>query len=376
MSYLGHYGVYKMATQVAIPCLFMRGGTSKGPYFNRNHLPEDLDQLAKVLIAAVGSGHALNIDGIGGGAAVTTKVVMLSPSDDEWADVDYFFAQVNVVEQRVDFSPTCGNMLAGVGPAAITMGLVKAQPETTPVKIRTVNTGAFVEAIVQTSNELIPTVEYEGDARIDGVPGSAAPILLKFMGVVGSKTGVLFPTGKAQEQIDDIDVTLVDAAVPMMMARAKDLGLTGYETAAEIGGMTELTAKLEAMRIEAGRRMGLGDVSEKVVPKMAILASPGNGGSITARYFMPWSCHPSMAVTGAICIASCTLAPGTISDGVEQLNPENTGHIVIEHPAGNMDVLTEYDIEEGQFELISAGILRTARLLMQGDIMIPASVMG
>lgn len=364
-----------MTSQVAIPCLLMRGGTSKGPYFNRNHLPEDLDQLAKVLIAAVGSGHTLNIDGIGGGAAVTTKVVMVSPSDDEWADVDYFFAQVNVVEQRVDFSPTCGNMLAGVGPAAIEMGLVKPQPNTTAVKIRSVNTGALIEAIVQTSDEPIPTVKYGGDARIDGVPGTAAPILLKFMGVVGSKTGALFPTGKAQEKIHDIDVTLIDVAVPMMMVRATDLGLTGSEAAADIDGMSDLIAKMEAMRIEAGRRMGLGDVTEKVVPKMAVLSSSTGDSSITARYFMPWSCHPSMAVTGAIGIASCTLAPGTVSDGLERLNAETLGHIVIDHPMGVMDVVAEYTIEEGQFDLASAGILRTARLLMQGNIMIPSTVL-
>ncbi|PWQ97675.1 4-oxalomesaconate tautomerase [Leucothrix pacifica] len=363
-----------MAEQIAIPCIFMRGGTSKGPFFNRNHLPDDLDRLAEVLIAAVGSGHALNIDGIGGGAAVTTKVVMISPSDHEWADVDYFFAQVNVLEQRVDFSPTCGNMLAGVGPAAITMGLVKPKAATTAVKIRSVNTGALVEAIVQTPGAPIPSVQYDGDARIDGVPGTAAPILLKFMGVVGSKTGALFPTDKAQEQIDNIDVTLIDAAVPMMMVRAQDLGLSGHEAAADIDKMTEVTDRMEVMRIEAGERMGLGDVTEKVVPKMALLSAPNAEGTIAARYFMPWSCHPSMAVTGGICIASCVLAPGTIAAGLERLNPENPGHIVIEHPMGQMDVLVDYKIEGGQFELVSAGIVRTARLLMRGDIMIPSSV--
>lgn len=363
-----------MAAQIAIPCLFMRGGTSKGPYFNRHHLPEDLDQLAKVLIAAVGSGHVLNIDGIGGGAAVTTKVVMISPSDDEWAEVDYFFAQVNVLEQRVDFAPTCGNMLAGVGPAAIVMGLVKPHSATTAVKIRSVNTGALIEAIVETPEAPIPYVEFEGSARIDGVPGTAAPILLKFMGVVGSKTGALFPTGQPKEFIDGVEVTLIDVAVPMMLLRASDVGLTGNESAAEIDAMPSLMARLEAMRIESGRRMGLGDVSEKVVPKMALLSEPVNGGTIAARYFMPWNCHPSMAVTGGIGIASGTLAPGTVAEGLHSLNPDTPGHIVIEHPMGEMDVIADYRIEEGQFDLSSAGILRTARLLMRGDIMIPASI--
>lgn len=363
-----------MAAQVAIPCLSMRGGTSKGPFFNRNHLPEDEDQLAKVLIAAVGSGHSLNIDGIGGGAAVTTKVVMLSRSEHEWAEIDYFFAQVNVEEERVDFSPTCGNMLAGVGPAAITMGLVTPHKGETAVKIRSVNTGALVEAIVQTTHDPIPTVEYDGDARIDGVPGTAAPILLKFMGVVGSKTGALFPSGHAKEQINGVDVTLIDVAVPMMMVRARDVGLTGHESATDIDAMPDTMKQLEAMRLEAGKRMGLGDVSEKVVPKMALLSAPTNNGNITARYFMPWSCHPSMAVTGGICIASCALAPGTIAEGLPALNVDNPGHLTIEHPMGQMDVVVDYTLQDGQFELVSAGILRTARLLMKGDIMIPAVV--
>ncbi len=363
-----------MSAQIAIPCLLMRGGTSKGPYFKRNHLPEDLDQLAKVLIAAVGSGHELNIDGIGGGAAVTTKVAMLSHSDDDWADIDYFFAQVNVLEERVDFSPTCGNILAGIGPAAITMGLVKAQAGKTLVRIRSVNTGALVEAIVETPQGPVPKVEYTGTASIDGVPGTAAPILLNFMGVVGSKTGSLFPTGHAKEMLDNVEVSLIDVAVPMMMMRATDFGLTGDETAADIDATPELMDRLEVMRIEAGKRMGLGDVSQKVVPKMAFLAEPKGRGSIAARYFMPWKCHPSMAVTGGICVASCTLAPGTIAEGISSLNVEDSGYIVIEHPMGQMDVIVDYAINKGQFKLVRAGVLRTARLLMQGEIMIPASV--
>lgn len=363
-----------MSAQIAIPCLLMRGGTSKGPYFNRNRLPEDLDQLAKVLIAAVGSGHELNIDGIGGGAAVTTKVAMISHSDDDWADIDYFFAQVNVTEQRVDFSPTCGNILAGVGPAAITMGLVKAQQGKTLVRIRSVNTGALVEAIVETPQDPVPKVDYTGTASIDGVPGTGAPILLNFMGVVGSKTGSLFPTGRAKETLGNVEVTLIDVAVPMMIMRSADFGLTGDETAAEIDASPKLMARLEAMRIEAGKRMGLGDVSENVVPKMAFVTAPKGQGSIGSRYFMPWKCHPSMAVTGGICVASCTLAPGTIAEGLSAVNTEDSGHIVIEHPMGQMDVIVDYKINGSQFELVSAGVLRTARLLMQGDIMIPASV--
>jgi 4-oxalomesaconate tautomerase len=169
-------------TQTEIPFLFMRGGTSRGPYLNRADLPDDLETLAQVLIAIVGSGHALNIDGIGGGAAVTTKVAMLSRSDDPWADVDYFFAQVSVEDRLVDFKPTCGNILTGVGPAAIEMGLVPAQMGETPVNIRAVNTEARVAAVVQTPNG---AVSYEGSAMIDGVPGTCAPVALQFMETVG-----------------------------------------------------------------------------------------------------------------------------------------------------------------------------------------------
>lgn len=364
-----------MSHQIAIPCLFMRGGTSRGPFFNRHHLPEDLDQLAKVLVAAVGAGHSLNIDGMGGGVAVTTKVVMISPSMEEWADIDYFFAQVNVENQDVDFSPTCGNMLSGVGPAAITMGMVPATPGETTIKIRSVNTGAKIEAILQTPFDPLPRVEYSGDARIDGVPGTAAPIMLNFMDVVGSKTGALFPTGKNTESIDGVDVTLVDVAVPMMMVRAEDMGVSGYEAANELTANKALMAKLEAMRLQAGERMGLGDVSKKVVPKVGLLAVPRTaGGTVTIRYFMPWQCHPSLAVTGSMAFAGCVLAPGTVAEGLAVLN-DQTNQLVFEHPMGQMETTVDYEVNEAGLDLRSAGCLRTARLLMRGDVMIPAEVL-
>lgn len=358
-------------SQVSIPCLFMRGGTSRGPYLNQADLPEDREKLAEILIAAVGSGHPLNIDGIGGGAAVTTKVAMLSPSADDWANVDYFFAQVNVEEREVDFSPTCGNILAGVGPAAIEMGLVAANGPQTPVKILSTNTGARIEAIVQTPDG---GVEYEGDAQIDGVPGSAAPVLLKFMGVVGSKTGSLHPSGAARETIDGVDVTLIDVAMPMMIARAADLGISGYETREVLDENADLFDRMEAMRLEAGRRMGLGDVSKSVVPKIGLLAEAREGGAVTARYFMPWKCHPSMAVTGGTCIASCCLAPGTVAEGVASAAAASPVTLKIEHPMGAMDVIVEHGQDDSGVDIRSAGILRTARLLMKGDLMIPGHV--
>lgn len=362
-----------MAAQIGIPCLFMRGGTSRGPFFNRNHLPQDLDQLAKVLVAAVGAGHKLNIDGIGGGNAVTTKVVMLSPSMDEQADVDYFFAQVNVEDEGVDFSPTCGNMLAGVGPAAIEMGLIKPSQGKTKIRIRSVNTGALIESIVQTPFDPVPRVEYDGNTAIAGVPGTAAPIQLNFMDVVGSKTGALFPSGKTLEQIDGVDVTLIDVAVPMMLVRATDIGKNCCEDADALTADRAFMDKLEAMRLQAGERMGLGDVSKKVVPKVGLLAPAQNCGCVSLRYFMPWQCHPSLAVTGSMAFAGCMLAPGTVADSIHPIS-EQTDNLVFEHPMGEMEVAVDYAVADNQLELRSAGSVRTARLLMRGELMVPMSV--
>ena len=357
--------------QTAIPFLFLRGGTSRGPYFRRDALPEDRDLLAQVLVAAVGSGHALNIDGIGGGAAVTTKVAMLSPSAQPDCDVDYFFAQVSVTDRLVDYKPTCGNILSGVGPAALEMGLVAPHGDVTRVRIHSVNTGAKVEAVVQTPGG---QVESEGGAAIDGVPGTAAPVFLNFMDVVGSVCGSLLPTGHAREVIDGIEVTCMDVAMPVCMARAADFGLTGYETAAELDANREFYARMEPIRMEAGRRMGLGDVSKSVTPKFALLAPPRDGGTITARYFMPWNCHPTMAVTGAQCLASCVLTPGTVAEGLFTPPQGQPALVLIEHPSGVIDVTVDYENGPTGFALKSAGLLRTARLLARGEVMVPASV--
>ncbi|MEL6680211.1 MAG: PrpF domain-containing protein, partial [Pseudomonadota bacterium] len=264
-------------TQTAIPFLFMRGGTSRGPYLNRGHLPEDLEALAEVLIAMVGSGHPLNIDGIGGGAAVTTKVAMLSRSEDDWADVDYFFAQVSVEDRLVDFKPTCGNILSGVGPAAIEMGLVTAAKAQTSVNIRAVNTGARVTARVETPGG---QVTYDGSACIDGVPGTSAPIALQFMDTVGGATGAFLPTGNLTDRIAGIEVTCMDVAMPMVVARAEAFGLTGYESAAELDANRAFFARMEEVRREAGARMGMGDVSKSVTPKVGIVAPPRDGGTV------------------------------------------------------------------------------------------------
>lgn len=357
--------------QTAIPFHFFRGGTSRGPYFRREDLPEDRETLARVLVAAVGSGHKLNIDGIGGGAAVTTKVAMLSRSQADGCDIDYFFAQVSVEDGLVDFKPTCGNILSGVGPAALEMGLIAPQGDVTRVRIHSVNTGAKVEAVVRTPGG---EVEYAGDAAIDGVPGTAAPIFLNFMDVVGSSTGALLPTGALRDVIDGIEVTCMDVAMPICIARAADFGLTGYETIEELDANRDFYARMEPLRIEAGRRMGMGDVSKSVTPKFAILAPPRNGGTVTARYFMPWNCHPTMAVTGAQCLASCVLTPGTVAEGLFTPPEGSPALVLIEHPGGAIDVTVDYETGPDGFVLKSAGLLRTARLLARGEVMVPAGV--
>ena len=358
-------------TQTAIPYHFLRGGTSRGPYFNRADLPEDRDTLAEVLLAVLGSGHPLNIDGIGGGAAVTTKVAMLSCSADPDADVDYFFAQVSVEDRTVDFKPTCGNILSGVGPAALEMGLVAATGDTTRIRVLSVNTGARIEAVVETPGG---KVRYDGSAAIDGVPGTAAPIYLHFMDVVGSSTGALLPTGSVRDVIDGVEVTCMDVAMPMVIARAADFGLTGHETVAELDANRDFYARMEPTRIEAGKRMGMGDVSGSVTPKFGLLAEPRAGGTIAARYFMPKSCHPTMAVTGSQCLASCVLTPGTVAEDLFRPPEGVPALVVIEHPSGTIDVTVDYENRLEGFQLRSAGLLRTARLLASGEVFVPGSV--
>ena len=358
-------------TQTAIPYLFMRGGTSRGPYFNRADLPENLNDLASVLVAVVGSGHPLNIDGIGGGSAVTTKVAMLSKSDDDWADIDYFFAQVSVEDGLVDFKPTCGNILSGVGAAAIELGLYPAQVGETEIKIRAVNTGARIVTRVQTDGN---APIYDGDFAVDGVPGTAAPISLDFMQVAGSSTGAFLPTGNIIDTIDGIDVTCMDVAMPMVIARAADFGLTGHETREELDANRAFFDRMEAIRIQAGALMGMGDVTKSVIPKFGLVAPAEQGGTLAVRYFMPWTTHPTVAVTGSQCLASCALTPGSVADGLVTPPAQGPLTVTLEHPMGLLDVIIDYDITDGAFNHISAGLMRTCRKIAQGEVFVPKSI--
>ena len=283
--------------------------------------------------------------------------------------MDYLFAQVSVEERLVDFAPTCGNILVGVAPAAIEMGLIAAGEPVTGVRIRAVNTGALIEAVVRTPGGV---VQYEGETAIDGVPGRAAPVALNFLEVTGSRTGSMFPTGRPMENIGGIPVSCVDVAMPMVIARAADFGISGHEDHRELDSMPDLFARMEAIRKEAGWRMGLGDVTRSVVPKFGLVAAPGGRGHFAARYFMPWTTHPTLAVTGSQCLAACALAPATVAEGVTRSIDASPANVVIEHPMGTMDVQVCY--RTSPFEFVSAGITRTARLIARGEVMVPRAI--
>ncbi|MET3923911.1 4-oxalomesaconate tautomerase [Devosia sp. 2618] len=361
-----------MTKQVSIPCILMRGGTSKGPYFVTTDLPDDPAKRDQALLAIMGSPDARQIDGIGGADSLTSKVAMVSPSSREGVDVDYLFAQVSVTEAIVDTAPSCGNILSGVGPFAIERGMVPVTGAETSVTIFNLNTNSRIEAIVQTDEE---GVVYDGEASIDGVPGTAAAIRLNFMDIVGSKTGSLLPTGHVTEQIDGVDVTLIDVAVPMMIFRAADLGKTGYETPAELDADAAFFARMEAMRKVAGERMGLGNVTGKVIPKVAMLAQPQDQGHIAARYFVPQKTHAAFAVTGGLCVATCAMLAGSVSDGLA-VRPEGDDRLVlIEHPSGLLDIALKTAGTGANSQVISGGAIRTARKLMEGDVLVPAGLL-
>jgi 4-oxalomesaconate tautomerase len=353
----------------AIPCILMRGGTSKGPYFRLSDLPAEPAVRDRVLLAAMGSPDIRQIDGIGGADTLTSKVAMVGPSARDRVDVDYLFAQVSVDRAFVDVAPSCGNILSGIGPFAIERGMVRATPGETRVMIFNVNTNSRIEATVQTPGGV---VEYEGDTAIDGVPGTAAPVLLSFMDVVGSKTGALLPTGQAKDVIEGVEVTCIDVAMPMVIMRAADLDKTGYEGKAEIDHDAAFFARIERIRRIGGERMGLGDVAGKVIPKVGLLAPPRTGGSVTSRYFVPHNLHAAHAVTGAVCVASCCALEDSVAAGIARMEGSGREQVRIEHPSGKIDVVLETEGQGAAMQIVRAGLVRTARKLMAGEVYVPA----
>lgn len=351
----------------SLPCVLMRAGSSRGPFFLREWLPEGDAARDRAVIAAIGSANALQLDGLGGGSSLNSKVAIVSPSQRPDCDVDYLFAQVSVGECRVDTRPNCGNMLAGVGPFAIEQGLIAAQDGHTTVRIHNVNTGARVEATVCTPGG---QVTYEGDTRIDGVAGTAAPVLMNFLDAWGAVTGQVFPTGQRIDQIDGTSVTCIDAAMPLMLVRAADLGVSGRETPAELDANTPLMQRLQALRLQAGQRMGLGDVRHSVVPKPVIVSPGDTPDQIVSRYFTPHKCHASHAVTGAVGVITAFALPGTVASGPVRNPGQHT--LTVLHPAGKIElVLTLQEDPTDGLQVASAGLMRTAHKIMQGTLYLP-----
>jgi 4-oxalomesaconate tautomerase len=342
--------------------MWMRGGTSKGGYFLKDDLPADTAQRDALLLKVMGSPDPNQIDGMGGADPLTSKVAVVCKSVRAGIDVDYLFLQVFVDQAIVTDAQNCGNILAGVGPFAIERGLVAASGEATNVTIFMENTGQVAVAKVQTPGG---KVSYTGEARIDGVPGSHAPVPLEFRDTAGSSCGALLPTSNAVDLVNGVPVTLIDNGMPCVVMKAADVGITGYEDRDSLDANTELKAKVEAIRLAVGERMNLSDVRDKSVPKMMLLAPPRNGGAVTVRSFIPHRAHATIGVLGAVSVATACLIPGSPAAEVAVIPDGKTKTLSVEHPTGEMSCVLEVD-DAGN--VISAALLRTARKLMDGVV--------
>lgn len=354
-----------------IPAFLYRGGTSKGPLILAQHLPAARGVLDRVMLAAMGSPHKRQVDGIGGAETLTSKIAVVAKSARPDADIDYLFIQVNPESDIVDYSSNCGNMLSAVGPFALEMGLVPAKDPQTSARIYNINTDSVIEVILQTPEG---GITYEGDAAIDGVPGTAAAVRQNFAGSVGSKTGKLFPTGHKTEIIDGIEVTCIDVAVPMVIVPAEAVGRTGHESKAELDADTALIRRLDRMRVEAGHRMGLGDCSALVVPKPVLVAAPAGAGTIASRDFVPFNCHATYSVTGSMALSVASRIAGTVASRCAKPAADDPQRVSIEHPGGVIDVQVRLRESAEGIVVEEASLLRTCRKLFEGNICIPSRV--
>ena len=350
--------------------MLMRGGTSKGPYFNLADLPQDRKVLEKVLLAVMGSPDERQTDGLGGAAWLTSKTMMVGPSSRPDIDIEFLFGQVLIDEARVDFKPNCGNLTAAIGPFAIESGLVATDDPVTKLRILNLNTDAIIEAVIQTPDGKIT---YEGTTEIDGVPGASAPIELFFSNLVGSRTGKLLPTGNTVDVFEGVEVSCVDAAIPMVIARAEQFGLTGYEMPDEIDANRTFFEKLERVRIAASHAMGMGDPTGSVVPKFCIVSAPQRGGTICARYMVPQTCHRTFPLVGSQCLAAACITTGTVVDGLANVSSASRQTVNIEHPVGILATVIEFSGSRAEPDIHGIGFVRTARALMEGRVFIPSA---
>jgi len=358
----------------------MRGGTSKGPFFRSADLPQDLATRDRVLLAALGSPDARQIDGVGGAHPLTSKVGIVSESSVAGVDLDFLFAQLQPEKDTVDTTPNCGNMLAAVVPFALETGMVRAQGDTTTLRVLTLNTGMQCDITVDTRGG---AVQYEGSARIDGAPGTSAPVTINFLDTAGSVCAGLLPNGQVKDRVTvklagqeafTLDVTCIDNGMPLVIFNARDLGCTGYESVAELNANGLLKARIEALRLQVSVLMGLGDVSKKNYPKMTLIAPPRAGGSLSTRSFIPHVCHDAIGVLAAVTVATACVMPGSVCDGVALMPDHGLEPTVsVEHPTGEFSVALGLDPIQLQ-NVTRAALLRTARLLMRGEVMVPVSV--
>jgi 4-oxalomesaconate tautomerase len=373
----------KKSAQTAIPCLMMRGGTSKGPFFNEADLPSDIATRDRVLLAAMGSPDKRQIDGLGGAHPLTSKVGIVRRSKVSGVDLDFLFAQLQPANDTVDTTPNCGNMLAAVVPFALETGMLKAKGDQSTFRVLTLNTDMQCDITVETPDGV---VQYEGNARIDGAPGTSAPVVINFLDTAGSVCSGLLPTGKVKDTLTvtgegfepfTLDVTCIDNGMPLVMFKASDIGRTGYESVAEMNADTALKAKIEALRLQVSRLMGLGDVSQKNYPKMTLIAPPQNGGALSTRSFIPHVCHDAIGVLAAVTVGTACVLEGSVCEGVAVMPSGLTKNVSVEHPTGEFSVALQTEpasqLPGGQL-VTQAALLRTARLLMRGEVMVPASV--
>jgi 4-oxalomesaconate tautomerase len=346
-----------------IRAMWMRGGTSKGGYFLADDLPSDPAERDVVLLRVMGSPDPRQIDGMGGADPLTSKVAVVKKSERPGADVDYLFLQVFVDQAIVTDSQNCGNILAGVGPFAIERGLVAATGEETRVRIFMENTDQLAIATIRTPSG---RVAYEGDAWIDGVPGTSSAVSIVFEDTAGSTCGALLPSGNAVDVIDGVQVTMIDNGMPCVILSAADFGMTGREAPKDLEADTALKARVEAIRLKAGPLMNLGDVTEKSVPKMT-LVSAAESGCVSTRTFIPHRCHAAIGVLGAVSVGTACLLPDGPAKAVANVPDGNPKTLSIEHPTGEFSVVATLD-EKG--ELVSSGVLRTARKLFDGYVFV------
>lgn len=348
-----------------IPCVYMRGGTSRGLVFHARDLPADRKEWDAIFLAAMGvpDSHGRNLDGMGGGLSSLNKVCVVAPSARVDADVDYTFAQCAVDMARVDYAGNCGNMSAAIGPFAIEEGLVPCPANgAAVVRIHNTNTGKIIVSSFPVVDGALAST---GDLDIDGVTGHSAPIRLEFLSPGGTKTGKLLPAGQAVELLEGIVASCIDAANPCVFVLAEALGKTGSETPHELEADADFLARMEAIRCAGAERMGIAGSAS--VPLVAMVSAGDGGADIQVRMISMGQPHRATPITGAICLAIACRIPGTLPHG---LSASGAGPIRIGHPSGVTLVDARLNAA-GEAEF--GAVYRTTRRLFEGAVLLQLS---